>query len=471
MTNAIFLSLSVDHNAPEPLFQQIYEGLSQLIIAGKLQSGAQLPATRTFAGELGVSRSTVVTAYDQLIAEGYGEARAGAGIFVCDVGAFSTLGKPHKSVTPKQTSPSPKRPRYFEPGIPDMRLFPYEAWGRHVSRSARSSTTEIITSSDKFGNMRLRQAIASHLSEWRGIDAAPEQILVTAGAGNALEIAMRALTKPGQIIALEDPGYGPMRRVAFSLGLSPLWMKIGEQGAECPENFDVAPILTILTPSHQFPLGGAMPTGQRNRFLAFAEETNGWIIEDDFDSEFRYAGRPIPALAALDHIQRVIYIGTFSKIFSSGLRLGYMVVPEQLLSLFGQILRDFGVSTSVAPQLPLATFMEDGEFHRHIRRMRRTYGTRRQAFIELLDSEFGQIASHKNHLAGMQIALELSKTTNDVAISKEAEIHNIHCPPLSEFYAGKHRQSGLLMGYSSISPEEMLAPLQKLSAIIRKHGK
>lgn len=471
MTNAIFLSLSVDSNAPEPLFQQIYEGLSQLIIAGKLQSGARLPATRTFAGELGVSRSTVVTAYDQLVAEGYGEARAGAGIFVCDVGAFTAIGKPQKSIISKPSPPSPKRSRYFEPGKPDMRLFPYEAWGRHVSRSARSATREIITTSDDFGHMRLRQAIASHLSEWRGIEAAPEQILVTAGAGNALEIAMRALSKPGQVIALEDPGYAPMRHVALSLGLSPLWMKVGEQGAECPENFETAPTLTILTPSHQFPLGGAMPTGQRNRFLAFAEETGGWIIEDDFDSEFRYAGRPIPALAAIDHIQRVIYIGTFSKIFSSGLRIGYMVVPEQLLSVFGQILQDFGVATSIAPQLPLATFMEDGEFHRHIRRMRRIYGARQRAFIELLYSELGQIASYKNHLAGMKIALELPKNTDDVAISREAEVQDIICPPLSEFYASKRGQPGLLMGYSSISPEEMLAPLQILAEIIRKHGR
>ncbi|MFK5977870.1 MAG: PLP-dependent aminotransferase family protein [Rhizobiaceae bacterium] len=471
MTNAIFLSQSIDADAPEPLFQQIYEGMSQLIITGKLQPGARLPATRTFAAELGVSRSTVVTAYDQLVAEGYGEARAGAGIFVCDVGAFTAIGKPQKPATSRPSKPLPRQPRYFEPGVPDMKLFPYDAWGRHVSRSARSSTPEIITNGDTFGNMRLRQAIASHLSQWRGIEAAPEQILVTAGARSAFEITMRALTKPGQVIALEDPGYGPMRRVALSLGLSPLWMKIGEQGAECPENYKTAPILTILTPSHQFPLGGAMPTGQRNRFLAFAEQTGGWIIEDDFDSEFRYAGRPIPALAALDHLQRVIYIGTFSKVFSAGLRLGYMVVPEQLLSVFNRILEDFGVATSVVPQLPLATFMEDGEFHRHLRRMRRTYGARRRAFVELLHSELGKIASHKNHLAGMQIALELSKNADDVAISKEAKVQNIVCPPLSAFYAGSHGQPGLLMGYSSISPEEMLAPLQMLSKIIQKHGR
>ena len=472
MSSAIFLSLSIDKETDTPLFQQIYEGLSRLIVAGKLKTGVRLPATRTFAGELGVSRSTVVTAYDQLIAEGYCEARPGAGVFVCDIGAFTGVKAAEK---PPATAPNRKpiveRPRYFEPGIPDMKLFPYEAWARHVSRAARSSTKAIITNADKFGNMRLRQTIASHLIEWRGIEAAPEQILITAGAGNALEIAMRALTRAGQIIALEDPGYAPMRRVAISLGLRPHWMRIGDQGAELPNLNDAGkpPILTILTPSHQFPLGGTMPTGQRNRFLAFAEQTESWIVEDDFDSEFRYAGRPIPALAALDHLQRVIYIGTFSKIFSSGLRLGYMVVPEQLLSVFGQVLKDFGMATSIAPQLPLATFMEEGEFHRHIRRMRRTYGARRNRFVELLHSKLGHIARHENHLAGMQIALELPNTKEDTAISSDAAAKNVICPPLSSFYAGNPEKFGLLMGFSSISQEEMERPLGLLANIIQQY--
>ena len=296
--------------------------------------GERLPPTRKLADELAISRTTIVTAYDQLIAEGFAESRAGSGVYVSDIGEVELfpvnppLANVELSPIPLQTEAQP-----FSPGQPDMRLFPFQQWASCVARVARKDAKALVMNNDPFGNIDLRMEICRYLSEWRGIKAAPQQILITAGSGEALELSIKSLTNPGDTIALENPGYPPLYAFAGSLGIDISKMDVDDQGATLPvsDNSNKTPKLAILTPSSQYPLGGSMPQSRRNEFLAWAEASNSWIIEDDYDSEFRYAGRPYPALASIDNRDRTLYIGSFSKIFSNGIRMGFVVLPPKLI--------------------------------------------------------------------------------------------------------------------------------------------
>ena len=378
-------ALMLDAEDQRPLVQQIFAALSQRIVARAIAPGTRLPATRSLAKELGVSRSTVVQAYEQLAAEGYVKPRPGSGYFACDVGDAETLyalSRPHPFNPTESLVDEAAMAKPDFPGIPDMRLFPHAARAKHVARTARLSAASMRGSVERFGLRRLREAVATHLSAWRSVDASADQIIITAGAGDALELCLRSLTWDRRAIALENPTYPPLFNMATGMELELHWMEVGEAGALLPEKA-ARPVVTVLTPSYQFPLGDAMPRSQRLAFLERAECDDGWIIEDDFDSEFRYAGRPIPALASLDPGQRVVYADSFLKIFSSALRIGFVVVPHSLIPVFKETLTRFGQRASIVSQWPIATFIEDGSFHRNIRRMRRIYGERRQVFVDV----------------------------------------------------------------------------------------
>lgn len=469
MTRNALGPLPLDRESGTPLSRQICDALRNRIADGRLAAGDALPASRALAEDLGVSRSTVVTAYDQLAAEGYAAGRRGSGVYVGDIGAVEAAPSGPRAARPPARPPAPPgNPEPFRPGLPDMRLFPYRQWGRTVARTARADTAAMIRETEPFGDPVLRGEIVRHLADWRGIEARPDQVVVTAGAGDALEITIRALAGAGETVALEDPGYQPLRSFVASMGLKPLWMPVDADGATVPGTGGAArsPRLTVLTPSHQFPLGGAMPTSRRHAFLNFAEETGGWIVEDDFDSEFRYAGRPIPALASLDRGGRVIYVGSFSKVFSLGLRLGYLVVPESLQPAFAETLQRFRPKASAALQRPLAAFMADGEFHRHIRRMRRIYAERYRQFLEMLTLRFGENVRWQTHQAGMQIALHLAADADDRELASRARAAGVVCPALSDFHAGEVRHRGLLMGFCAYDEAEMRRAFDRLAAAL-----
>lgn len=498
MTDAILLSIAVDRSSTRPLFQQVYDDLRERILSGALRPNSQLPPTRLFADELGLSRSTVTAAYDQLVSEGYATGRQGSGIFVCEL-PENALQTPVARDKTAQTArrPAARPPRPFKQGVPDMRLFPYENWAKTIARVSRSTPRNLILSDDAFGDYELRLSLADHLAEWRGFAASADQIMITAGAAGALEVIFRALAERNDRVALEDPGYPPMRRIAESMGLQPVWMPVGAHGANPkhlpavaapakPEISETPPKLIVLTPSHQFPMGGAMPLGRRLDFLDYAEQVQAYIVEDDFDSEFRYAGRPIPAMAGMKasrkDTNRVLYVGSFSKVFAANLRLGYLVVPEDLIDLFRETLGAYGVVASIMPQRPLAEFVRSGEFHRHIRRMRRIYGTRRRAFFQLVDQHLGDRVSYQDHQAGMTVLLNLSDKVDDLAVAREAAHQGVILQPASEFYApvgagdnqsrngqSRNGQSGLLAGFSAFEPEEMQRPMEILSRLLDKY--
>jgi len=469
MSDASLLAIAVDRTSDRPLFHQVYEDLRARILSGRLRPNAQLPPTRVFADELGLSRSTVTAAYDQLVSEGYARGRRGSGIFVCDLPENSLQTPALVPVRPARGRPEPAHdPQPFRQGVPDMRLFPYESWAKAIARVSRAAPRALILSDDVFGDYDLRVALSEHLTEWRGLAASPEQIMITAGVAGALETIFRALTGKGDGIALEDPGYPPIRRIAETMGLEPLWMPTESAGAD-PQDLACSPTpakLIVLTPSHQFPLGGAMPMARRLDFLDHAERTDAYIVEDDFDSEFRYAGRPIPAMAGMKDSERVFYVGSFSKIFAAHLRLGYLVLPAHLTDRFRKTLSAYGTTASIMPQRPLAEFIRSGEFHRHIRRMRRIYGTRRKAFFQLLDNHLGQRVTYRDHQAGMTVLLGLPDGRSDRTIATQAAQAGVILQPASEFFADSPRISGLLAGFSAFEPDEMEAPMQVLADIL-----
>ncbi|MGR3760192.1 MocR-like pyridoxine biosynthesis transcription factor PdxR [Roseobacteraceae bacterium NS-SX3] len=457
------LAFTIDRSAPVPVFEQICGALRARIASGALGEGARLPATRTLATELGVSRSTVVTAYEQLTAEGYLQSRQGSGYTVCGMGAVEMTAPPR--VRPRAAGPGPSAPRPFAAGQPDMRLFPYRQWAKAVARVCRTRPEAMLETGSAFGNLQLRSAIAAHVAEWRGITADPGQIIVTAGATDALEICLRSLCALGDPVGIEDPGYQPLRRFAESQGLRPVFLPVDGGGAAVPGGREGVR-LVVLTPSHQYPLGGAMPPGRRQAFLHWAGETGGWVIDDDYDSEFRYAGRPIPAMAGFDGLNRTIYVGSFSKIFSNALRLGYLIVPQALTGRISETLRRFGLKAGAMPQQALAEFMESGEFYRHLRRVRRIYGDRRRYLLDRLARDFADWGSFTDHQAGMQIVFRLRGGLDDREICARARALGLDAGALSDFCAAGERQNGLILGCCQATEEELDAALETLSQAI-----
>lgn len=448
--------LCADTTAPR--YMQIGDGLREQIIEGQLPPGTRLPASRALAQDLGVARSTVVTAYDQLVAEGYLETVQGAGIFVCDIAPISPL-----STTPPSTSATmPPRPGVLAPGSPDPDIFPIQPWARCVARVARNTPQALVHQEDPFGDAELRREIAAYAGRWRGITATADQVMVTSGASAGLELAMALLVNDGRL-ALESPGYLPTQRFAMARGWQIDWLVIGKQGAKMPVH--PSPV-TVLTPSHQFPLGGSLPVPVRQAFLQAAADCDGWIIEDDFDSEFRYAGQPVPAMAALDHSGRCIYVGTFSKTFSHALRLGYLILPPGLITRFRDALTHPGSSAPVTAQRPLAEFMASGQYDRHIRRARRHYALRYATAADALGRWPTDLGWFQRHDAGMQIAFHMAGSASDRDLVAAAQSAGFTLRPMSSCDPSGTSQ-GLLIGFCQSQPEEIGEQIEALRLAIQ----
>ncbi|CUH82063.1 HTH-type transcriptional regulatory protein GabR [Tritonibacter multivorans] len=460
MKNTAWLAFEIDRSAKTPVFEQICAFIRTRAVSGDLPEGSKLPASREFAAQLGVSRPTVVTAYEQLLAEGYVRSRVGSGYFLCDLGEVELPAAP-KAASKPDPARAPNTPKPFEYGQPDMRLFPHRQWAKSVAKVCRSQPESMLTGGTDFGNLALRRAIADYVSEWRGISAVPDQIAITAGSSDALELCMRTLSQRGDAIGLEDPGYLPASAFAQAQGLSKVHLPVDDQGACLPARGET-PSLVVLTPSHQYPLGGSMSPNRRLDFIRWANDRGGWIVEDDYDSEFRYAGRPIPALAGFDHLRRTIYVGSFSKIFSNTLRLGYVILPEPLVPQFHDTFDRFRPKASLMPQAALADYISSGAFYRHLRRVRRIYGQRRKLLLDRLRQDFADFGHFQDHQAGMQLVFHLNPPFHDIDIAAKAARLGVRTPPLSAVCAKAQGRNGLMLGFSGFDEDEITAALDLL---------
>ena len=469
MLNLASIAFQLKRDSSDPLFVQLCDQIRDRIATGSIAQNSQLPPSRGLATDLGISRSTVVTAYEQLVAEGYIEGRAGSGFYVrelADIDYPKTTGTVSISTNNAADQPGPAPSSH--PGFPDNRLFPYRQWARSLARSARLTPAALIVNKSSFGDRSLRESIARYLFDWRGLQIRPEQVMITAGSIDALETCIRTLTTPGDVVGLENPGYQPLRNIVDNQGMRIEWLAVGEDGARIPQQSKpgLAPKMVVLTPSQQFPLGGAMPVNRRLEFQQWASTAEAWLIEDDYDCEFRYSGRPIPALASMDSSGRTIYIGTFSKVFSVSLRLGYLIMPQALIASFAHTLSKFGVKAALPCQRALANFVDSGDFYRHIRRVRRIYADRRRILLDQLQQKLWQYISLQDHQAGMQVTVKLAPGLDDQEIAAQARAKEIIVSPLSSHYGDGESQSGLLLGFCPYTEPEITANITSLAEII-----
>lgn len=463
-----------------PLHRRLYAQLRSLIYDGALPAGAALPSSRSLASQLGVSRNTVNAAYDQLANEGYMSTRRGACAVVADLsretrqpaareraGAqrlteFSERGRlmmrqPNHSSVPGRAS--------FHPGTPDVGRFPFSVWRRLLVRRMHAGGDDLWGYHNITGFPQLRSAIARYLRTSRGVRCDAGQVVVTTGAQASLDLLARLVLAPGDRVWMEEPGYLGAQSAFLAAGAELLPLRVSEDGWQFERGPETPPRLIYLTPSCQFPLGTVMRMEQRMRVLDIARQHGAWIIEDDFDSEYRFRGQPIPAMQGVDDDERTIYVGTFSKTLFPALRIGFMVLPEPLGDAIRGAIGITGQFPPLSLQATLADFIEEGHFARHMSRMRRLYAQRLETFCAVCSDELGQwlrpLACH----TGIQTTWLLNADLNDVELVAMATAGGVHVVSLSSHYRHGAGRSGLIMGYAALDERAMRSGLARLRRI------
>ena len=435
--------LPIDRSSRAPLYQQIYEGYRRAILAGHLRPGQRIPSTRALAAELGVSRLPVLAAYEQLLNEGYFDGRRGSGTYV----NAEFVGGRRAALEKRPTARHDEGLRPFRLSAPALDQFPRAAWARIVARHAHAMPAELMGYGDPAGYLPLREQIAEYLRTARAVRCEASHVLVVSSSQAALRICAATLVTPGSTVALEEPGY-PGARVALSVpGAGVEYIPVDDEGIDVEALTTTTLRAVYVTPSHQYPLGVSMSATRRVALLAWAARTNGWVIEDDYDSEYRYVSRPLGALQGMDAHERVVYIGTFSKVLFPALRVGYVVVPPRLWDTFLQARDAHDIFSPTLYQLALTDFLQEGRFARHIRRMRDIYRRRRDALLAGLARHCrGKLTVH-NADAGLHVPAWLPDGVSDVEVVRRAARRGLSVTALSTCYSGTTARSGLLLGF------------------------
>lgn len=456
--------IDLDRSANGSLYRQIYEQLRSAILKGQLAAGTHIPASRTMAGQLGVARNTVLAAVEQLAAEGFLDARQGSGTVVsarlapeltraarsCETSAprvFRLSQAAEALASIRRDSGPNETPRTFMPGIPDLGAFPREIWARLLRRASQRLDLASAAYGAMSGVERLREVLCEHLREARGVIAEPEQIIITSSAQATLDLLARALLDRGDTVWIEDPGYPGARAAFLGAGGSLAPMAVDEHGAD-PSTGQTRPRLIYVTPSHQYPTGRLMPLTRRLELLECAERHDASVIEDDYDSEFQFQGRPVAALQGLDRSGRVLYVGTFSKILQPGIRVGYAVVPVALAEPLSRMQRNTGQVVSAGVQHALADFITEGHLRAHVRRMCTLYEERQNVLADAIEKHLGGILRVERPAGGMQFIAELNAAQDDVALSEALAQSGIIARHISRFYLGDPQRRGFLLGYA-----------------------
>lgn len=456
---------------------QVYRQVREAIIDGRLRAGDILPSSRELAARLAVSRNTVVVAYERLHAEGFLQSRAGAGTFVSDdIPPQSPAGATESPLRPRalwdEISATPDMSALeveydFRPGIPDTQRFPFAAWRARMARECHRATVRSGAHIGAAGHPGLREAIARHVGLSRAVRATAEDIFVTSGSQQAIDLLARVLLEPGDAVAVEDPGYPLPRRAFQAHGCRVVGVPVDADGLiveAIPD--DVR--LVYVTPSHQYPLGMTLSMARRQALLAWADRVDAAIIEDDYDSEFRYGGRPLEPLHNLATAGRVVYVGSLSKVMLPTLRLGFAVVPAPLHSAFHRAKTVTDWHTSVPIQGAAAAFIEDGFLARHVRRMRRIYAERHAHIMRVLGRDFAARLEPIRSHCGLHLAAFLRDggPGDDEAICALAQAAGVAVLPLSYHYLSTPPRPGLLFGYGAISRMHIDEGLRRLRRCI-----
>ncbi|MGI9481618.1 MAG: PLP-dependent aminotransferase family protein [Hyphomicrobiales bacterium] len=470
------LDVTIDVSGNTPAYQQIYEQIRRLILVGRLAPGLRLPSSRAFAEVLGLSRTTLVSAYDHLQAEGYIEPRRGAGFFVTNYAPEQLLAVSSVS-TDKPVSAVPEKPKKapppFTPREAESAYFPTEFWARLLQQQWRRHGPQLIETGTGEGFYPLRRAIAEHLRHWRGITCDAEQVFITSGSVEALELLLAVTTKPKEKVWLENPGFSKLCRAVRASELEPVFLPVDSEGVMIDEGLARAPDarIALITAARQYPLGMPLALTRRLALLDWARRAQGWIIEDDYDSEYRYGGKPLPALMSLDETARVIYLGSFSKTMFKGLRLGFVVVPRSLAGPLRKVISQDGTAASAIAQPALAALVENGHYAKHLRRMRRLYARRRASLLEALEKHCGGLLTADNNPSGMHVIAEFTPALRERISDIDAAAHLVAAGlgpyPLSTYYVETPAKQGLLLGFSGASEGDLQAAVLTLSKVLQ----
>lgn len=475
------MSVTLDPASPVPLYAQLTDALRSTIQSGALAPGVRLPATRVLARDLGVSRNTVVAMTEQLVSEGMLVSRVGDGTYV----ATPVDGRPAlpacqdaHAVAPGLSSSGAlfgsnafaddEAPLPFAPDLPALDAFPLAEWARLAGLAWRDVTPVMLARTEAAGWGPLREAIAGQLAAGRGVVAKPSQVLVTSGTSQSLDLATRLLLDRGATVWLEDPGYVGARSVFTASGARLVPVPVDAEGldVEAGLRMDPAPQLIFVSPSRQYPLGVTMSMARRRQLLDVADRIGAWIIEDDYDWEFRYAGQPLPALAALSPQGRVLYSSTYSKTLLPGLRLGALVVPASLAAAFAAAKGVVDRHPALVEQLTLHAFMATGRYGAHVRRMRQLYARRQAAAAAALRHHLDPRERVAAADTGMHLLVWLRPGLEDRRVAEEARRRGVTVRPLSQYYMGDRQLQALLAGFAAHSEDRFPLAAQRLAAAV-----
>lgn len=470
------------------LHQRLFRCLRSAIIEGVLPPHSRLPASRDLARELAVSRNTVLNAYEHLLAEGYVQTRTGSGTWVsgtlpesCLNAGDQPLSAADASFAPVQlsargaallgyASASPHQWGAFVPGVPDVTAFPHAQFSRIQARLNRQPEIARLIYSSAGGCGELRAALATYLRVARSVRCDADQILITEGIHQAVDLVARLLCDNGDRVWIEEPGYWGTRNLLRINGLKPEPMRVDEEGI-VPDTDRPPPRLIFVTPSHQYPLGAHLSVARRRQLLALARQHGSWIVEDDYDSEFRFSGQPFPSLQGLEADTPVIYMGTFSKTLYPALRIGYLVVPKALVQPLRIAAAELYRGGHLLIQRALAEFIREGHYVAHIRRMRLLYGKRRAFLTGLIQRYLGaEFIREFNHDAGLHLVLNLPVNSDDVMIAATALQRGVKVRPLSQYYMQGQTRRGLLLGFACVEEKNMLPAFNTLRQILTEYG-
>ena len=470
-------TIAVDREAEIPLYKQIYDGIRSAILRRELRPGQRVPSSRELTRELRVSRFPVLNAYAQLLAEGYFESKVGSGTFVS-----SSLPEQQMSValpianSTSQTSSGPRNvarrsleyPAFdnqtairgwgaFGVHQPALDEFPFQVWSSLVTRYSRNPSANAIHHINPLGTDRFREAIADYLRTARGVKCDKSQIMVVSGSQQALDITARVLFDPRDVVWVEEPGYRLQRSVLAAAGCRLIPVSVDNEGMNVSEGLRNRrkARAAFVTPSHQYPLGVTMSASRRLQLLNWAQDAGAWVVEDDYDSEYRYESLPIASLHGLDVNARVIYIGTFSKVMFPSLRLGYLVIPPDLVERFAAVRHVMDIFPPYLYQEVLTDFINEGHFARHLRKMRQIYSEKRKVLFESLQNEFDSGIEVLGAEAGMHLTITLPAGVSDSEIATKAARRGLWLWPLSPSYSGDKPRHGFILGFGSIPIDQI----------------